>query len=107
MVVHHIPALPADPQVHQGRPQHPMADRLAAAAARAGLSLQWQAVPFKRSLADLQHNASPLCVLGVFDTADRRRYARFSRPLLQEEQQVFLTARRTAEGRRVFDLNAY
>lgn len=53
-------------------------------------------MPFKRSLQDLRRNLQPLCVLGVFDTPARRRFACFSLPLYQEEQQVFLVAARVA-----------
>ncbi len=93
MPVHHIPLEGAGPD---GVPRLPMAGRTAIWAHRAGLALRWQAVPFKRSLQELQRNREPFCVLGLFDTAERRRFARYSLPIHQEEQQVFLAASRVA-----------
>lgn len=93
MVVEHIPLPGAGPDV---TPPLPMAGRTAVWAHRAGLALRWEAVPFKRSLQDLQRNERPLCVLGVFDTPERRRFARYSLPIYQEEQQVFIVAGRAA-----------
>ena len=93
MTVQHIPMPGAGPD---GTPPLPMAGRAAIWAHRAGLALRWEAVPFKRSLQDLQRNQQPLCVLGVFDTPERRRYARFSLPIHQEAQQVFIVASRAA-----------
>jgi polar amino acid transport system substrate-binding protein len=93
MVVHHVPLAGTGPD---GTPAMPMAGRVTTWAHRAGLPLRWEAVPLKRSLQALQRNAEPLCVLGVFDTPERRHFARFSRPIHQEEQQVFLVAQRAA-----------
>lgn len=93
MVVHHIPGAGPGPD---GTPHLPIAGRVATWAHRAGLPLRWEAVPFKRSLQALQRNQQPLCVLGVFDTPERRRFARFSMPIYQEEQQVFIVAKRAA-----------
>lgn len=97
MVVHHIPLPGSGPD---GAPALPMAGRVATWAHRAGLALRWEAVPLKRSLQALQRNTEPLCVLGMFDTPERRRFARFSRPIHQEEQQVFLVARHAAAALR-------
>lgn len=93
MTVHHVPVPGSGPD---GTPDLPMAGRVAAWAQRAGLRLRWEPVPFKRSLQDLQRNQQPLCVLGVFDTPERRRFARFSLPIYREEQQLFLVATRVA-----------
>lgn len=93
MTVQHVPLSGAGPD---GTPPLPMAGRTALWAHKAGLTLHWEAVPFKRSLQDLQRNQQPMCVLGVFDTPARRRFARFSLPIYQEEQQVFLVASRVA-----------
>lgn len=89
MVIHHVPLAGGGPD---GTPNLPMAGRTAVWASRAGLALRWEPVPFKRSLQELQRNRQPMCVLGVFDTPERRRFARFSLPIYQEEQQVFLAA---------------
>lgn len=93
MTVQHIPLPGSGPD---GTPNLPMAGRVATWAHRAGLPLRWEPVPFKRSLQELQRNQSPLCVLGLFNTPERRRFARFSLPIYQEEQQVFITASRAA-----------
>ncbi|RTL43863.1 MAG: transporter substrate-binding domain-containing protein [Burkholderiales bacterium] len=93
MTVQHIPMPGTEAD---GSPKLPMAGRVAGWARRAGLALRWEAVPFKRSLQDLQRNAAPLCVLGVFDTPERRHFAKFSLPIFQEEQQVFIAASRAA-----------
>lgn len=93
MTIQHIPLAGSGPD---GTPALPMAGRTAIWAHRAGLALRWEPVPFKRSLQDLQRNAQPLCVLGMFDTPERHRFARFSLPIYREEQQVFLAATRVA-----------
>lgn len=93
MTVQHIPM----PRAARGAvPELPMAARVATWAQRAGLPLRWEPVPFKRSLQELQRNQQPICVLGVFETPERRRFARYSRPIYQEEQQVFVAATRAA-----------
>ncbi len=97
MTVQHVPLPGSGPD---GTPDLPMAGRTTLWAHRAGLSLRWEAVPFKRSLQELERNQQPLCVLGVFDTPERRRFARFSLPIHQEEQQVFLAARRVVPALR-------
>lgn len=97
MTVQHVPLPGSGPD---GTPDLPMAGRTTVWAHRAGLSLRWEAVPLKRSLQALESNQQPLCVLGVFDTPERRRFARFSRPIHQEEQQVFLAARRAVPALR-------
>jgi hypothetical protein len=87
------------PQVQlqaDGVPDLPMANRLARWAQQAGLSLHWEAVPLKRSLQELKANREPLCVLGAFRTPERQGYARFSLPIFQEEQQLFIAALRVA-----------
>lgn len=93
MTVQHVPIPGTAPGA---LPDLPMAARAATWAQRAGLALRWEPVPFKRSLQDLQRNQQPVCVLGVFDTPERRRFARFSRPIYQEEQQLFVAATRAA-----------
>lgn len=97
MPVHHVPLEGTGPD---GVPKLPMAGRTAIWAHRAGLALRWQAVPFKRSLQELQRNREAFCVLGAFDTTERRRFARYSLPIYQEEQQVFLVASRVAAALR-------
>lgn len=97
MTVQHIPLPGGGPD---GTPALPMAGRTTVWVHRAGLALRWEAVPFKRSLQELERNQRPLCVLGVFDTAERRRFARFSLPIHREDQQVFLAARRVAPALR-------
>jgi len=91
MPVQHIPLPGSGPD---GTPPLPMAGRTTVWAQRAGLALTWEAVPLKRSLQELARNERPFCVLGLFDTPERRRFARFSLPIHQEEQQVFIAARR-------------
>jgi hypothetical protein len=93
MPVHHIPQVELTPE---GRPRHEMAERTARWAAQAGLPLRWTAVPFKRSLEELRRNATPFCVLGVFDLPERRSHARFSRALVPGEPQVLVAATRVA-----------
>lgn len=85
--VHVLPQIPFGPD---GVPDLPMARSTAAWAAKAGLSLNWAAVPLQRSLLELQSNREPFCALGLFSTAERRRFARFSQPVHLGEQQVFL-----------------
>lgn len=100
MTVQHIPLPGGGPD---GTPDLTMAGRTTVWAHRAGLALRWEAVPIKRSLQALERNQQPLCVLGLFDTPERRRFARFSLPIHQEEQQVFLAARRAVPALRALN----
>jgi polar amino acid transport system substrate-binding protein len=97
MLIHHVPLPGGGPD---GVPNLPTAGRTATWAHQAGLPLRWEAVPFKRSLQELQRNGEPFCVLGVFDTPERRRFARYSLPIHREEPQVFLAASRVAAALR-------
>lgn len=93
LVVHHIPQAGL---TAAGVPDLPMGERTARWAAQAGLTLQWQPVPFRRSLEELRRNGAAFCVLGVFDVPQRRQHARLSLPLAAGEPQVLLAARRVA-----------
>lgn len=81
-----------------GRPGGPLVERLQQVAQLAGLQLRWEVVPLKRSLMELQRNELPICALGVFRNAERERWARYSRPLWQDDRQV-LVARPEAAAR--------
>jgi uncharacterized protein (TIGR02285 family) len=67
-----------------------MAERVARWLADAGLRAQWEPVPLKRSLFELQANTEALCVLGAFRTPERERFAQFSAPIHLEDPQVFI-----------------
>lgn len=93
LVVHHIPQ---SPLTAAGVPDLAMGERAARWAAQAGLTLRWEAVPFKRSLEELRRNREAFCLLGVFDVPERRRHARLSVALSQGEPQILLAASRVA-----------
>ncbi|MDR7331187.1 transporter substrate-binding domain-containing protein [Roseateles asaccharophilus] len=97
MVMHYLPQMPLR---SNGVPDVPMAARTTRWAADAGLTLTWKPVPLKRSLQELRTNRTPFCVLGAFDTTERRQFARYSLPILQSNQQVFLAASRVAPALR-------
>lgn len=81
-----------------GRPQGELVERMRRVEQLAGLRLRWQLTPLKRSLQDLRDNREPVCALGLYRSAEREAYARFSRPLLAGVPQV-LVARREAATR--------
>lgn len=56
----------------------------------AGLAVRMEFMPLRRSLHELQANKAAFCLLGAFHTPERAAFARYSRPLVQEEQQVLI-----------------
>jgi uncharacterized protein (TIGR02285 family) len=80
-----------------GQPGGPLVQRLQQVAQLAGLHLQWQVVPLKRSLMELQKNDQALCALGAYRNAEREQWARFSLPLWQDERQVLVALPEAAQ----------
>lgn len=64
----------------RGQPVGRLVERMQRVAARGQLRLRWELTPLKRSLQDLRDARQPLCALGVFRTAEREQFARFSIP---------------------------
>jgi len=56
----------------------------------AGLAVQMEFMPLRRSLRELQANHTAFCLLGAFHTPERAAYGRYSKALMQEEQQVLI-----------------
>ncbi len=98
VLLHFMDQMPTSGVDADGRPQGELVDRMRRLEQRAGLRLQWQLTPLKRSLQDLRDNREPLCVLGIYRSPERERHARFSRPLLSGYPQV-LVARSSAAQR--------
>jgi len=84
------------PRGADGRPQaHPVTglqERMQKVFDAAGLSVRFEPVPLRRSLEALRRNDEAFCVLGVFRTPEREGFARYSRAVALEEQQVLIAS---------------
>lgn len=82
------------PRGADGKPQaHPVTglqQRMQQVFDAAGLAVRFESVPLRRSLEALRRNDAAFCVLGAFRTPEREGFARYSRAVLQEEQQVLI-----------------
>ena len=56
----------------------------------AGLAVQMEFMPLRRSLHELQANHTAFCLLGAFYTPERAGFGRYSKALVREEQQVLI-----------------
>lgn len=63
------------------KPAGLLVKRVQQLASAAGVTIELQEAPLKRSLHDIELNQQPLCVLGAFKTPEREAFARFSEPL--------------------------
>lgn len=63
----------------------------AAAFKAAGIPVQWHIVPTNRQLFMVKDQHSPSCAIGWFATAERREYAKFTKPIYRDRTWVVLT----------------
>jgi polar amino acid transport system substrate-binding protein len=56
----------------------------------AGISFVWIRMPSNRQMKELQENRSPACAVGWFKSAERERFAKFSKPIYQDRPTVGL-----------------
>lgn len=97
VALHFMEQMPTSGVDAEGRPRGELVERMRRIEQLAGLRLRWQLTPLKRSLQDLRDNREPVCVLGVYRSAEREAIARFSRPLLAGVPQVLVARREAAE----------
>lgn len=96
VVLHFMEQMPTSGADADGRPQGELVERMRRVEQLAGLNLRWQLTPLKRSLQDLRDNREALCALGLYRSAEREAFARFSRPLLAGVPQVLVARREVA-----------
>ncbi len=78
----HYSVLPPRSYTEPGnKPAGHLVRRLQQLASAAGIAIELQEAPLKRSLHEIELNLRPLCALGVFKTPEREAFARFSDPL--------------------------
>ncbi|MDI4634000.1 transporter substrate-binding domain-containing protein [Pelomonas sp. V22] len=78
----HYSVLPPRSYTEPGnKPAGQLVKRVQQLASAAGVAIELQEAPLKRSLHEIELNQQPLCVLGVFKTPEREAFARFSEPL--------------------------
>jgi uncharacterized protein (TIGR02285 family) len=65
-------------------------DLAARAFQKAGISVTWEVSSPKRQLAVLQENATPVCSIGWYKTAERERYAKYTKAVSQDSTTVAL-----------------
>lgn len=73
-----------------GRVQGVVATPVGEAFARAGIAVAWIKVPAARQLVAIQENRERACGLGWFKNPEREKFAKFSRPLYQDQQMIVL-----------------
>jgi polar amino acid transport system substrate-binding protein len=56
----------------------------------AGVKVQWLLMPTNRQIAIVRDNLSALCVVGWFATAERRRFAKFTKPIYRDQPWMVL-----------------
>jgi polar amino acid transport system substrate-binding protein len=57
---------------------------------RAGIPFVWQHIAVKRQLAVLQENATPVCSVGWYKTAERERFAKYTKAISQDSPTIGL-----------------
>jgi ABC-type amino acid transport substrate-binding protein len=62
-----------------------------AAFRNAGIPVQWHKVPTNRQLLMVRDQTIPSCAIGWFNTAERRQYAKFTKPIYRDRAWVVLT----------------
>ncbi|WP_374662748.1 substrate-binding periplasmic protein [Inhella sp.] len=96
LLVHFMEQQPVSGVGADGQPTGEMVQRMRRAAQQAGVPLRWQLTPLKRSVQDLRDNRDAFCVLGLFRTAEREAFARFSPELMAGEPQILVVRREAA-----------
>lgn len=64
------------------------ADPAAAAFTKAGISFQWQLVPAKRQIANMESAKTLECALGWYKTAERSQMGKFTDPIYRDKPTV-------------------
>jgi uncharacterized protein (TIGR02285 family) len=75
----------------QGEPTGFLLERTRAIFARAGLDVRFEPRPPKRILRELEQQRPDTCSIGWFKTAERERFAWFSRPIHRDAPMLVLT----------------
>lgn len=57
---------------------------------KTGIPFVWQHTAAKRQLAVLQENAAPVCAIGWYKTAERERYAKYTKAISQDSPMIGL-----------------
>lgn len=73
-----------------GRPAGFLMERTAQLLKRAGIEARYAEVPIRRTLLNLQANATPLCSPGLYKTPDREAFARYSLAIHRDRPHVVL-----------------
>lgn len=73
-----------------GKPVGFLMERTARLLKRAGIEARYAEVPIRRTLMNLQANASPMCSPGLYRIPEREAFARFSLPIHRDKPHVVL-----------------
>lgn len=73
-----------------GRPAGFLMDRAVQLLKRAGIEARFAEVPIRRTLLNLQGNATALCSPGLYKTPEREAFARYSLPIHRDRPHVVL-----------------
>lgn len=57
----------------------------------AGIAVQWHTVPSNRQLMMVKDHTRPSCAIGWFNTAERRQYGKFTKPIYRDRSWAVLT----------------
>jgi uncharacterized protein (TIGR02285 family) len=73
-----------------GKPAGFLMDRTVQLLKRAGIEARYAEVPIRRTLLNLQANATALCSPGLYKTPEREAFARYSLPIHRDRPHVVL-----------------
>lgn len=59
----------------------------------AGVPFVWVRLPTSRQFLNIQHNLEPACMVGAYRTAERERYAKFTKPIFRSKGSVAIAYR--------------
>jgi polar amino acid transport system substrate-binding protein len=68
-----------------------------AAARNAGIEVDWEALPPARLVYDVKNNRTAYCSVGLFKTAEREKFSRFSQPFFKEGPYVVLSTKKMGD----------
>ena len=88
LMVHYAP-MPPRAYTRDGQPTGSLIEQLRGLVEQAGLKIRLQETPLKRSLYEIELNRAPLCALGVFRTAEREAWGRYSLALSADAAPLF------------------
>lgn len=83
---------PGFAEMADGKPSGAFLPIAAAAVAKAGLHVDWQALPQKRLIDQVRQDTPNYCAVGIYKTPERTAFAKFSEPFYRDLSFVIATS---------------